>query len=617
VATLPSEYRYWAFVSYSSKDKAWGRWLHRAIESYGIPAQLVSHPTPAGHPAPKRFQPLFRDRDELPASADLGAQIEEALRASRYLIVVCSRHAAQSKWVNKEIETFQRFDRHGLILAVIVDGEPNAGDERECFPTALRECEPIAADARPQGDGKANAKLKLLAGMLGVSFDALKQRDMHRRFRRLQLAVSAALLVALSLAGLAAYAFHQRNKAVHARQQAESVLEFLLYDLRAALSEVGRLNIAEKCQSRVDQYYLEMGTERPLPTTSRNQASSREFEGDLAFARGDFAGALKAFQESFAIFERIAAEDPTDPNGQRNLIVARRNLGKTLWANGDTQGALGQFRASFAISDRLAANHPTNVLSQRDLCKTHEDVGTLLLQQGNATGALEELRASLAIADRLAAQDPTNPVWLGDQSACHAEMASALLAQGDPEAALKEGRISLDIAEHLQTNDPTHSGVQRCLADSHDRIGDVLLAQKDTKGALAEFQASLAICGRLTAQDRTNAIWQHDLCVAHGRVGDAMLKLGDADGASREYRSCIPIAERLATQNPANASWTHDLCVAYCRLGLLSKMSGNATEAMSWQRKAYDRLSDIKKRGVRLYANDEEVLKQLRAQVGD
>lgn len=34
----PSDYRYWAFISYSSKDKQWGRWLHRAIETYGIPA---------------------------------------------------------------------------------------------------------------------------------------------------------------------------------------------------------------------------------------------------------------------------------------------------------------------------------------------------------------------------------------------------------------------------------------------------------------------------------------------------------------------------------------------------------------------------------------------------
>ena len=86
VETSSSDYRYWAFISYSSRDRAWARWLHHAIETYGIPAQLVSHPTPIGHPAPKRFQPLFRDRDELPASADLSMQIDAALRVSNRLI---------------------------------------------------------------------------------------------------------------------------------------------------------------------------------------------------------------------------------------------------------------------------------------------------------------------------------------------------------------------------------------------------------------------------------------------------------------------------------------------------------------------------------------------------
>src|ERR1039458_7466860 len=216
-------YRYWAFISYSSKDKSWGHWLHRSIETYGIPAQLVSHPTPAGHPAPKHFQPIFRDRDELPASADLGAQVEEALRASRYLIVVCSRHAAQSRWVNKEIETFQKFNRHGRILAIIVDGEPNADDERECFPHALRQFEPIAADARPQGDGKSNAKLKLLAGMLGVSFDALKQRDSRRKKRRLQLILPPTLAVVIGFACLAWYGTHQAKSAQRERSKAATL----------------------------------------------------------------------------------------------------------------------------------------------------------------------------------------------------------------------------------------------------------------------------------------------------------------------------------------------------------------------------------------------------------
>ena len=221
-APITQEYRYWAFISYSSKDGAWARWLHRAIETYGIPAQLVSHETPAGEPAPKRFHPIFRDRDELPAAADLGREIENALRVSRYLIVICSPRAAQSRWVNREIEVFGELGRNDRVLAFIVDGEPHSGDAQECFPAALKRIEPIAADARRQGDGRTNAKLKLLSGMLGVSFDALKQRDAQRRIRRLQLAVAVAFVLVLAFAGLAWYATQQRDVAITQQKIATS-----------------------------------------------------------------------------------------------------------------------------------------------------------------------------------------------------------------------------------------------------------------------------------------------------------------------------------------------------------------------------------------------------------
>ncbi len=233
----PDNSHYWAFISYSSKDQVWARWLHRAIETYGFPIDLIEHHhTPTGHPAPKRFHPVFRDRDELPASADLGAVIKKALSDSRYLIVICSPNAAQSQWVNKEIETFLTLGRRPHILAIIVDGEPNAGDSRECFPPALREFEPIAADARPQGDGKTNAKLKLLAGMLGVNFDSLKRRDALRRRRwlvRIAAVTGSLIAMAATLIGVAVYQGHlaeQRKEAAEiavqkveaARQKADA-----------------------------------------------------------------------------------------------------------------------------------------------------------------------------------------------------------------------------------------------------------------------------------------------------------------------------------------------------------------------------------------------------------
>ncbi len=221
-----SEYKYWAFISYSSKDKAWGSWLHGAIETYGIPAELVKrHQIPTGHSAPKRFHPVFRDRDELPASADLGAVIKKALDASHYLIVICSRNAAQSHWVNKEIETFLALGRRDHILAIIVDGEPNTGDARECFPPALRRFEPIAADARPVGDGKTNAKLKLLAGMLGVNFDSLKRRDALRRRRLLVRIVVGLGLLIVVMSMLMVVAVHQVRLAARRKQISETAAQ--------------------------------------------------------------------------------------------------------------------------------------------------------------------------------------------------------------------------------------------------------------------------------------------------------------------------------------------------------------------------------------------------------
>ena len=85
-----------------------------------------------------------------------------------------------------------------------------AGCQRECFPPAVRfkvgadaeltgeREEPLAADARPQGDGKETAKLKIVAGLLGLGLDEIKRRAERARKRRILFRIGAggvALLV--------------------------------------------------------------------------------------------------------------------------------------------------------------------------------------------------------------------------------------------------------------------------------------------------------------------------------------------------------------------------------------------------------------------------------------
>ena len=212
----------------------WGKWLHGALESYRIDKDLVGRQTRAGA-VPKALRPIFRDREDFSAGHSLTEQTSSALLSSQFLVVICSPNAARSQYVNEEIRRFKALGRVDTVLPIIVDGEP--GDpERECFPPALRykvgpdgaltdeREEPIAADARPQGDGKDIAKLKLVAGLLGVGLDEIVRRAERARRQRLRNWIGALALLTVTFAGLAVWAEINRQEADRQRQNAVTSL---------------------------------------------------------------------------------------------------------------------------------------------------------------------------------------------------------------------------------------------------------------------------------------------------------------------------------------------------------------------------------------------------------
>ena len=209
-------FKYKAFISYAHADHVAATWLHKALESYRIPRDLQGTPGRDG-PIPKSLFPIFRDRDELSSSPDLSQSIEEALTASAYLVVLCSPAAAKSRWVNQEVIAFKTLGRADRVYALIVDGDPGAAPDRGgSFPPALTSKladdgtliadpsrEVLAADMRPAGDSKDEAKLKLIAGLLGIPFNALRRREAAAARKRLlvtQAIAASMLLLAIAAA---------------------------------------------------------------------------------------------------------------------------------------------------------------------------------------------------------------------------------------------------------------------------------------------------------------------------------------------------------------------------------------------------------------------------------
>ncbi len=109
---------------------------------------------------------------------------------------------------NKEIDTFISLHGRKKILAVLIDGKPE-----NSFPVQLLQddkgnpVEPLAADIRGNSKKERNKKFKteiirLLAPLIGCSYDDLKQRHRERLIKQ-NIAVGMGLASVIAIAGLA------------------------------------------------------------------------------------------------------------------------------------------------------------------------------------------------------------------------------------------------------------------------------------------------------------------------------------------------------------------------------------------------------------------------------
>jgi len=347
--------RYTAFLSYSHKDAAQARRLHRRLERYRIPARLVG--TTGRHGSvPARLTPIFRDREELPAAGDLSATVRDALAASDHLIILCSPNAAASLWVEREIAAFRELRPDRPILAAILDGEP-----ADCFPAGLVAdgAEPLAADLRRAGDGRQLGFLKLVAALAGVDLDALVQRDAARRIRSVMAVTLVAFVALLAMAVLLFLAINARRESERRRGEAEGLVEFMLTDLRTKLKGVGRVDVLATVNRRALDYYAHEPSLEALPADSlERRARVLHAMGEDEETRGDDAAAQARFEEAARTTATQLARAPEDPGRIFAQSQSEFWLGSVAYRLHQTAKARDAFQRYKLLADRLVARDP-------------------------------------------------------------------------------------------------------------------------------------------------------------------------------------------------------------------------------------------------------------------
>lgn len=646
LAGNPKWYR--VFLSYSHVDSQWARWLIRRLEGYRVPRRLHGRMAPIGLVG-ARIAPVFRDRDELPTASALGETIEAALRASETMVVICSPSAAKSAWVQAEILAFKRLHGERRVFGFIVAGDAKAiGTAGDCFPPALRAevdadgsmtarpAEIIAADARSQGDGRDQALVRLMAGLLGVGYDELRQREQTRRWIRWSVGALAAM-VAL---GLAATTWRAHNAEALARIDAqrrqaggEELMAFLLDDVKTKLEKAEKLDSVDKAGERIMAYFraLEASdlTDKTLALHAKGLtqiaqirieqmryadanvalAAARErlealhrrnsSDAEVLFERGqaeywtgfvrrrlgDVRGQAIWLQRYRDTSAALVALDRANPRWQQELAYGHHNLAVLEVDAGNLQEARRGLLAELEIVENLSAGKPGDLRLQNQIADANSWLGTVAEQSGDCGEADRRFAEYVARIESIQRAEPDNAKWkirLADALSLHA---SILAITGERVAAREQAGRSRGLLESLVAADPQNRTSLRLLLLL--QLKEVEFNWAEGKAAVAERLATDLVgkLEKLLAREPKDIVLLDRLAVACRLLAEAQGELGRYSDAAATAKRAVAFADRIVGEQHLKDQFVGNNALARITAGRLAARAGSRNAAQeSWRR---------------------------------
>ncbi|WP_292427920.1 toll/interleukin-1 receptor domain-containing protein [Mesorhizobium sp.] len=602
-------FKYRAFISYSSSDREAAEKLQRALESYKIPKPLRGR---SENYQSKRLSPIFRDRSDLKAAADLGHTIRDALKNSEYLIVLCSPSAAASLWVEREISFFKGLGRPDNIIAVIVRGAPIAhhplDEPQGAFPKGLLRSddgslvEPLAADMREQaaddrgGDGFNLAKLKIVATLLGVSLAELTQRqaEADRRQRRVAQIIAAGMLFLSAIASGAAWiAWNQSRKA---EQRLQAAVDIAARQISATTKYRDRYGVPTAVIKELltsaerDFAGLISGDETSPMLVLQRTRLNLEF-ADLFNLVGDKQSQRKPIsliaksaadldwleQRSTSALEWIGLSSVPD-----SAAVAMMRL-KLYDAQAQESSYAGKYKEGIAFAQsRIALSErwlsKTGELRWlRELAQGHCRIGSFNYQSGNLSASADEYQKCLETTRSLI-QKRKDGADRADLMTAVSELATTLVEMDRRSEALALQREAADTVKLLVSTEQANTEYNRTELITLTRLGDMVMSvDMDVGESLKLYEEALPISDKLTRSDPSRLDWQRDRSILLERLASAHLREADQEDAAASLRSlgqadsnlqdALQTVDRLLNNDPRNQEWRRDQSVVEERMG--------------------------------------------------
>jgi len=282
--------------------------------------------------------------------------------------------------------------------------------------------------------------------------------------------------------------------------------------------------------------------------------------------------------------DSLSREASGDPSLQRELATAYDTIGDVLGYSGtanlgDFQGAAASYAKALAIWEALAAANPTDVNVQLGLGSEYFRITQVLENIGDFTAARATMERAQPLVRRMMIEQ-NNPKLQTQLAGLYYYTAGALEKTGDFSGALQNYRQAAAILEPIAADPSTNIYVRAYLPANYEGVARMLAETGQIDQGIAMAADALHRTKTLSAANFTNATLSENVAEGYGTLGDIQRKKRYFEAALSSYRSEQLILHQLSSADANNQQAMLNLGLAEASIGEIFLLQGKVSEGL-------------------------------------
>lgn len=365
--------------------------------------------------------------------------------------------------------------------------------------------------------------------------------------KRIKLTLMSSLVISLLLLSILIVSINNKNQQIiKTKNNAESLISFILFDLKDKLTPLGRIDLLDLVGSKTVEYFSNIEKENLSMTSLNHWIEALHIVGEASFTEGDYDKSYQSFLKADEILIKAISQQPKDIKVLEKHMLGNYWLGYLNFTKKDYQKSTIYLEKYLTLAQNLSTKQPDNQKWQLETSYAYNSLGTLSVSTNQLKKANDYFNNSIAIKKQLLEQQPQDQVLIAD------------------------------------------------LADSISWIGMVKEKEGDLKQKLEINLKSLDLSRKLIELNPVKPLWIHRLSIALHRVALIYYDFGDLNQAKIHITESINNMQDLVINDKDNFTLKQELIFNYLLMAKINRHQKNRDKSLFYIQKSQSLLDLFK-----------------------